>query len=179
VPFDLGDTHLKAAQLKRYKVVCLPTVDFLDPCAQQELLTYVRNGGHLILGPTKPTLDPTLQPCTLIAEYLSEPGTVSLEGGRLTWATLQSLPALLSGAAPLPAYACNQPQVELALHCRGAEALLFAVNPIDQPLITELTFSGTQTFSPAWAGAPTLQGTQTVSVSLPAYTVYIWEVRRD
>lgn len=179
VVYDLGDTHLKADQLKRYKVACLPSVDFLDPCAQQELLEYVRSGGHLILGPVKPTLDPALKPCTLLAEYLPEPGTVTIGAGRLTWAPVEDLPMVLGEAASAPAYSCNQPAVDLALHCRGSQALLFAVNPTDQPLTTELWFSGSQKFQPVWAGSPALEGNNLATLTIPPYTVHIWEVRHD
>jgi beta-galactosidase len=177
--FDLGDTHLNAAQLQRYRLVCLPTVDFLDPMAQQELLTYVQSGGHLILGPVKPTLDPALNPSTLLADHLSIPGTISLGSGRLTWATLESLPTILSGAAPLPTFTCDQPLVDLALHCRPDLSLLFAANPTAESLVTNLSFTGTQTFKPAWPSAPELTGTDSATLTLPPYTVYIWEVSHD
>ena len=179
VCFDFGDTHLKADQLQRYKLACLPTVDFLDARAQQELLTYVRNGGHLVIGPVRPALDPALNPYARLAEQLAVPGTISIGKGRLTWAILDSLPTTLADIVSPPAYTCDQPSVDLALHCHTHLDLLFAANPTAVPLTTTLNFAGPRTFKPAWPNTPAVNGAGPAVVTIPAYTVYIWEIAHD
>jgi beta-galactosidase len=179
VPFDLGDTHLTADRLSRYKLVCVPTVDFLDAQAQVELLKYVENGGQLLIGPLRPDHDQAFNPCTTLSRHLAAPGTTAIGKGALTWAIVPSLPDHLARLAPRVEYACDQPRVDLAVHRRGDQTLLFAVNPTAQTLETTLSFSGAQTFQSAWRTTPSLSGESQVTVSLPAYTVHIWGVRRD
>jgi beta-galactosidase len=179
IPYDLGDTHLAADQLRRYKLVCVPTVDFLDACAQAELLKYVESGGRLLIGPIRPDYDPAFNLCTTLSQYLARPGTADIGAGSLTWADLPSVAQHLSTLAPRADYACDQPLVDLAVHQRGDQTLLFAANPTAQTLAVTLSFSGAQTFQSAWRATPSLSGDSAVTVALPAYTVYIWEVRRD
>jgi beta-galactosidase len=179
VPYDLGDTHLTADRLRRYKLVCVPTVDFLDACAQAELLRYVEGGGRLLIGPIRPDCDPAFNPCTTLSQHLIIPGTAHIGAGSLTWADLSSVATFLSALAPRAEYSCNQPLVDLAVHRRGGQTLLFAVNPTAQTLAVTLSFSDAQTFQSAWRATPSLSGDSRLTVALPAYTVYIWEVRRD
>ena len=179
IPYDLGDTHLTAEHLRRYRLVCVPTVDFLDACAQVELLKYVEFGGRLLIGPLRPDHDPAFNPCNTLSQHLADPGTTHLGLGSLTWATLQSIPGHLADLVPRAEYVCDQPRVDLALHRRGDQTLLFAVNPTAQSLETAFSFSGPQTFQSAWRATPSLSGESRLTVTLPAYTVYIWEVRRD
>lgn len=179
VPFDFGDTHLTADRLARYKLVCVPTAGFLDGCAQDELLKYVKNGGHLVIGPVCLDKDPALNPCTTLIQHLTKPGTVTVGKGTLTWATREEVDAQLTALAPQGTFTCNQPQIDLTVHTRGQQALLFAVNPTAQPITTELSFDGPHTFKPAWGGKAQLQGDSMVSLTVPAYSVQIWEVGHD
>lgn len=179
IAYDHGDTHLTAEQLGRYPLVCLPSVDFLETCAQQALLTYVERGGHLVIGPELPTLDPALNPAALFSPYLGAPGTVAIGAGRITWARTAEVGAILAGCAPRPEYVCDQPAVDLAVHRRGTEAVLFAANPTNAALSTTLTYAGARTFVPALHVGPTLSGAGQVAFELPAYTTRVWEVRRD
>ena len=179
IPYDHGDTHLSAAQLGRYPLVALPAVDFLDPAAQRACLAYAQAGGHLLLGPGMPYLDPYLRECCVLAERLAAPGTVAVGAGRLTWATTAEAAAALAAAAPRPEYACDQPEIDLALHRRAGCALLFAANPSARPLTATLSFDGLRTLTPAWNGLPARTGSNALEISLPAYTVGVWEARRD
>ncbi len=179
VSFDFGDTHLNADQLARYKLVCVPTAGFLDACAQDELLKYVKGGGHLVLGPVRPDYDPLLNPCTTLAQHLTSPGTVTVGNGTLTWAKHEDLEANLTALAPHSNFTCNQPQIDLAVHKRGEQTLLFAVNPTAQSITAELFFSGQHTLRPVWGNGAQLQGDSAVTMTVPAYTVQIWEACHD
>jgi beta-galactosidase len=173
--YDLADTHVGAERLARYPLIALQSVDFLDERDQRRLLDYVEAGGHLLLGPGMPTLDPTLRPCRVLAAYLDTPGTAQVGRGQLTWATTHSLDALLDHLAPRAAFRCDHPAVELAVH-RGGATLLFAANPTDAPIAPQLLFEGRQTLMPIWGNGPALCGEGAVEVKLPAYSVRIWEV---
>lgn len=179
IPFDFGDTHLTAERLRRYQLVCVPTVDFLDACAQAELREYVEGGGQLIIGPLRPDYDPVFNPCHILGQYLAAPGSTAVGAGSLTWATLPAVAEHLTSLAPPTEYTCDQPRVDLAVHRRGDQTLFFAVNPTAQPLPVTVSFSGQRTFRSAWPTTPALSGEARVKVSLPAYTVHIWEVRCD
>jgi beta-galactosidase len=179
VPYDFGDTHLTADQLRRYTLVCVPTVDFLDACAQAELLKYAEGGGRLLIGPLLPRHDPTFKPCATLSQPLAAPGTTGIGAGSLTWADVSTVATHLSALAPTAEYTCDQPRVDLAVHRRGGQTLLFAVNPTAQALTVTLSFSGARALHSAWSATPPLAGDSAVTVALPAYTVYIWEVRRD
>jgi beta-galactosidase len=177
--FDFGDTHLDAARLKKYAHVLVPTVDFLDPCAQEQLLTYAREGGDLILGPVIPSLTPGLEECRPIGEFIQQPGTVILGAGRLTWATTAELSMVLAQHLGTPSYTCDKPEVGLGVHRHGERELLFAANPTATACLAKIQFEGARTFQPAWHSAPAVCGNKQVEVELPPYTVRIWEVSRD
>ncbi len=178
IAYDHGDTHLTVEQLERYPLVCLPAVDFLDAAAQQTLLDYVARGGRLVLGPELPTLDPALNPCALFRRYLSAPGTVTIGSGTLTWARTDAVATALEPLAPRPTFDCDQPSIDLTVHKRGNEAVLFAANPTGATLPVTLTFDGAYTFTPAFGG-PALAGTGAARFDLPAYTTRVWEVSHD
>ncbi len=177
--YDFGDTHLDAARLKKYAHVLVPTVDFLDPCAQEQLLNYAREGGNLILGPVLPHLTPDFQESAIFAEYFQATGTTALGKGRVTWVGTAELPEALAENLPAPTYACSEPQVELTVHRHGTRELLFAANPTASLLKPRICFQGERKLQPAWHSAPSLGGTGQVELEMPAYTVWLWEVMRD
>src|SRR5581483_10648554 len=83
--YNLADSHISDERLRQYPLVFLPSVDFMDADDQQHLLAYVQNGGHLLLGPGMPYLDPALQPCKILGGYLTEPGFAEVGRGKITW----------------------------------------------------------------------------------------------
>ena len=172
--YDLADTHVSAERLARYPLIALQSVDFLGECDQRRLLDYVEAGGHLLLGPGMPTLDPALRPCAVLASYLDAPGTTQVGRGQLTWAATQSLDGLLDNLAPRALFRCAHPAVDLAIH-RGTTTLLFAANPTGAPITAQLLFEGQASLMPVWGDGPALRGEGIVELKLPAYSVRIWE----
>jgi beta-galactosidase len=174
--YDLADTHAGAERLARYPLIALQSVDFLDQRDQRRLLAYVEAGGHLLLGPEMPTLDPALRPCRVLADHLDAPGTAQVGRGRITWAATQSLDALLDDLAPRAAFRCGDPAIDLTIHRGDGVALLFAANPTAGPIATQLLFEEQRTLTPAWGDGPALCGEGAVDVTLPAYSVRVWEI---
>lgn len=65
---DLENTSLKT--LLKYKQLWITTTELMSLETQKFLVDYVKNGGHLIIYPTIPTLDLYLNPCTILRDKL-------------------------------------------------------------------------------------------------------------
>lgn len=63
---DLENTSL--GTLLKYKQLWITTTELMSSETQTLLVNYVKNGGHLIIYPTIPTLDLYLNPCTIIKD---------------------------------------------------------------------------------------------------------------
>jgi beta-galactosidase len=63
---DLENTSLET--LLKYKQLWITTTELMSSETQTLLVNYVKNGGHLIIYPTIPTLDLYLNPCTIIKD---------------------------------------------------------------------------------------------------------------
>lgn len=180
VDYNLADTHLPLAQLKQYKLICLPTLDFMDVCDQETLLQYVKTGGHLVIGPIVPYLNPNLQPAQVLADYIAVPNsTVYIGNGKLTWLEQAAIAEALETLAPNPSFYCNQPKIDLVVQQNKAFTLLFVANPTASAITTCLFFEGKVTLKAAWEGEQILRGTNETSLTIPAYTVQVWEVNYD
>lgn len=69
----IGDTELPEEALDEYRMVVLPTFDFMSRGVQEKLLSYVRNGGCLVMGPRIPVFDETMNRCDILGRYLPKP----------------------------------------------------------------------------------------------------------
>jgi beta-galactosidase len=173
VDYDLSDTHIDAARLARYPIVYLQATDFMSPQDQAKLLEYVKQGGHLIVGPGLPYLDATLKPASVLSQYLKQPGSVALGHGQLTWSPAEALANIV---LPQVEYQCDQPQVEVTILRRNGTTLLALANSSAVDLESTLIFGGGRTFRSAWGDAQIKSGKNRVTFSTPAYSVQIWEV---
>lgn len=63
---DLENCDLE--NLLRYKQLWVTSAEFMDKNVQALIVSYVKNGGHLIIYPVIPTLDNYLNPCTLLKD---------------------------------------------------------------------------------------------------------------
>jgi hypothetical protein len=68
VPFQIGDTDFSLERLSKYKVIFLPTYDFMSEQLQDKLLKYVEQGGTAIIGPELPFLGTNMRTCETLAE---------------------------------------------------------------------------------------------------------------
>jgi len=174
VDYDLSDTHIDAARLSHYPIVYLQATDFMSPHDQSKLLTYVQNGGHLIVGPGLPYLDATLKPASVLSQYLKQPGTVSIGQGQLTWALAEALSNIV---LPATEYQCDQPVVEVMVLRRNGTTLLALANSSGVDLESTLTFTGTRKFRSVWCDAPIKSGQSHAAFATAAYSIQIWEVQ--
>lgn len=177
IDYNLADSHLDAKYLMLYPVVFLQAVDFMNSEDQERLADYAHAGGHLVIGPGMPSLDPALQPCSVLQHYLASPGTAQIGKGQITWIERDKIPAILDQLTLFPPYRCDHPEVDLILHHDSDRELLFIANPSNAAIESGVTFDDPRTFTGAWAcGALSPQSGKTLSLTLPAYSVQVWEV---
>jgi beta-galactosidase len=177
--YDLADTHLPLERLQRYPLICMPCADFMDAADQQRLLEYVHAGGHLVLGPGVPYLDPALRPSEALALHVKEPGEVAFGQGRITWARQHEVEQTLQQALPAIVFSCDAAEVEINLLKKGDETLLFAANPAAMCIDTQVQFAGAKSFHQAWGkGEAAVEG-DTLALKLEPYSIQIWEVAHD
>ncbi len=69
----IGDTELPPENLSKYRMVAVPTFDFMTGSVQEKLLRYAESGGCLVIGPRVPKLDERMKECDLLARHLLEP----------------------------------------------------------------------------------------------------------
>jgi beta-galactosidase len=177
--YDLADTHLPLERLQRYPLVCVPCADFMDVADQQRLLDYVHAGGHLVLGPGVPYLDPTLQLSEVLALHVKEPGEIAFGQGRITWVRQHEVEQALQQVLPATAFSCDAEQIEVNLLKNGDETLLFAANPAATCIDTRVKFAGAKSFRQAWGKGEVAVEGDTLALTLEPYSIQIWEVARD
>ena len=169
IDFNYSDTHLPLEKMVRYPVVFASAYDFMSAEEQQKLVRYAEQGGRLIVGPGLPCLDREMKECSLLGDYVrtkEEPGVVVCED-----------PHLLD-LAPLgldPEYKSSR-AVELVVHRREDSRLLFAANVSDSVQQADISFEGTKEFKALWNGSD-MSGKGEIHVTLPPYTVVVWEVK--
>ncbi len=177
--YDLADSHVSIAHLRRYPLVSLPTVDFMDADDQQRLLAYVQEGGHLLIGPGMPYLDPALQPCEVLGAYLTEPGSVQVGLGRITWAQQHEIEPLLKNTVPAAEYVCAHPEIDMTIQCSDRHTLLFVANPKKHEIATSIHFKGERQFQQAWGADSTCHVQDYLPIAMAPYSVQIWKVCHD
>lgn len=196
VPFDCGNTSQPLEALCKYPMVLCPSCEFLERGVQEKLVAYARQGGTLVIGPRLPELDEQMKPCLLIQETFQP--EQELDGGRAKLANcgrgkiilLGPLPpssgrrrpedtsrllAAIAEAVDLPRpFSADDPLIETVLHADEKSAVLFVANPTAEDRTARLQTDGrglvdVRTEEEFAGGA--------VEISLPAYTVRIFEVR--
>lgn len=179
IDYDLSDSHISPEKLAQYPLVCLQTVDFMDSADQQRLLKYVEAGGTLLLGPGMPYLDPALTPCTVLGDFLEEPGEIRVGKGRLIWVEQSDIQAAFEELIAPGAFSCDRPELDLIAHQNANATLLFVANPTSRPLEANLLFKGMRTFHNAMDRDHTLRSSDQMPLKVAAYSVQIWEVCCD
>jgi len=79
--YDLENSSLEA--LLKYKQLWIVTTEFMDSNTQNLLVSFLKNGGHLIIYPAIPTLDLYLNPCTILIDELNIQFTKSISPNKV------------------------------------------------------------------------------------------------
>ncbi len=181
IDHDIADTHLGRDRLDRYRVIVLQSLGFMDPVDQARLLGWIEDGGHLVVGPAIPTMDPAFLPCLVLAHRLDGPGTARVGAGQITWvqdsiAAAGTVATTSPGDADRQSVTCDEPMLDLVLHRDGPLGMLFAANPTPAALRATIAISDATRLVPAWprGGGATVPAPWTVDV--PARTVRAWRV---
>ncbi|HEX7737650.1 MAG TPA: beta-galactosidase [Ktedonobacteraceae bacterium] len=176
IDYDLADTHIDPARLSHYPLVCVPTVDFMDPRDQAHLLAYVEQGGQLLLGPGIPYLDPALSPCEVLQKHVVQEGRNEVGAGSIWWTTQQEVPTTVDALARPGDFSCDDFQVQLVSQSNGEATLLFVANPTAHKRETALRFPGSRLLRGVWGTTETRAGEGEICVELEPYSVQVWEV---
>lgn len=176
IDYDLADTHIDPARLRRYPLVFVPTVDFMDQQDQAHLLDYAEQGGLLILGPGVPYLDPALTPGEVLSKHVVQPGRNAVGAGNIWWITQQEMPATVDALAQPGEFSCDDFQIQLVRQSNDECTLLFVANPTASQRETVLRFPGTRRLRGVWRTGEMCEGEGEISMKLEPYSVQIWEV---
>lgn len=176
IDYDISDTHIALARLRRYPLVFVPTVDFMDAQDQARLLAYARQGGQLVIGPGLPYLTPALAPCEVLQPVISGPGKNEVGTGSIWWVSQYEACATVDALAQPAAYWCNDPRIHLVLQTNDVGTLLFVANPTEQQRTTRIAFPAPRSLRRVWGETGTCSAEREMLVDLEPYTVQIWEV---
>jgi beta-galactosidase len=160
IDYDLSDTHIDPARLQAYDVVFVQSAEFFDAADAARLSAY---RGTLLVGPTRPTLDPYLRPHNVA------PTNVRI-------ADVDALPPLIDELLGKPEFRIDPP-AEVVAHTDGQHTLLFLSNPTPSEVRTTLRCRSTHAFENVWANTASATATHDLDVSLGPYTVSIWEAQ--
>jgi beta-galactosidase len=165
IEYDLSDTHAPLTTLERYPLVFVPSADFMATEEQQHLLEYAQNGGHLVIGPTIPTLDRTMQPSDCFPALRE--GTTVVGKGTITLLPNADLLPLNMMAAHVNAI--RHDNAALRITVRGN--LCFVANPTNAPQHT--TLQSANTLRGVWNASGDYAND---ALTIPPYTIQIWEI---
>jgi beta-galactosidase len=170
--FDLPDSECSIERFNQYRALALPCYEFLSRPVQERLAAYVRGGGILLIGPMLPHLDERMQPCEILADVAGDPG----KGSLVTIPEGQTLSNALAGQGVLPLAYADDPCVELTVHRRGEQILVYASNPTPEEREAVLTLREhpDATWQELWPHR--VRGDSGSRARLAPYSIRVWEV---
>jgi beta-galactosidase len=175
--FDYADTHIRSDRLALYETVYVQSTDFLAEVAQRRLRDYVENGGRVVIGPGLPTLDPALNPCRVLVGDISAPGRYVIGAGELIWAGIPDLAATIDAIESQAAIRLHSGEMPLIVQTRGDQTLIFVANPTAVAQSDCMVVGERNQLTPIWPPGGGQEINESVSISVPSYSVRIWEVR--
>jgi beta-galactosidase len=176
--YDASDTELPLARLSRYSLVVTPSFDFLSREVQAKLISYVEGGGRLVVGPDLPYLDENMQPYSLLADQLRDVGQGSLAANVHLLPDLPSLDSwrdLLAGWDLKPLMSPDCDAVDVVVHRRGNDRLVYVANPTAQSHAVDLSVSLGPVLRDLW----TDEILPAAAISLPPYCVRVLETENQ
>ena len=193
--FDIGEPGRPGGNLRRYKMMVLPTLEILEHQATLDLLAAVRAGGTLVIGPDVPRLDETGKADRTFKSALTGKGEkipripsarlYHLGSGRIIL-----LPKLAEGGAELaklfgavsrladcrPLADPGDDALDSAWH-PGDPDFLWLANPTGEERSAKLRLKDAVKLTDRWSGE-VFQGPGQFSLPMPPYTIRPLEVGR-
>jgi len=193
--FDIGEPERPGGNLKRYKMMVLPTLEILEHQATVDLLAAVRAGGTLVMGPDVPRLDETGKADRTFKSALTGRGEkipripsarlyhlgsgriillndLAQDGAGLT--KLLGAVSRLADCRTLPDP--GDPAIDTAEHS-GEPGFLWVVNPTGEERQAELQLKEAAALTDRWSGE-VFKGPDRFNLPIPPYTVRPLEVGR-
>lgn len=188
--WDCADTGVPFDRLAEYTSAIMPVGDFFDEEELGSLGRYLDNGGVLVFGPGKPSLDQDMHPSGKVANFFS--GALSpdeflsptMQRERLSRKLIHmesshQVGRLINSLGFSPVFTRSNVAIDLALHENPeGDRLLFTANPTARSLRGDIFFQGRFLIG-RWGDTRlhALEGKMTVE--LEPCSINIWEVRRD
>jgi hypothetical protein len=162
----LGDSESSLEWLSRFKVLVVPSFDFMARETQEKLLAYVWGGGKLVIGPQLPTMDEAGDPCSALVSK-------SVDGIHVVERP-EEIPAALARCGVTPLCALDNRALELAIHSSGSCTYVFVANPTQRAEVGTLRCSGLRQLRDAWGDNATLEGEGAFQLSLRPHEIQVW-----
>jgi beta-galactosidase len=163
--FALGDSESSLDWLQRYRAVICPSFDYMSKGTQEKLAAFARGGGLLIVGPELPAHDEAQRSCGVLAGQLEH-----LHVAR----TPAEIAELLRGAGVAPPWNIDNPLLDLALHERGGQAVLFVANRSDDRQAGTLTLPGIERLHGLWQDGELAAGADGFQFALAPREIQVW-----
>jgi len=196
-PFLIGDTEMSLDALTPYKVMIVPTFEFLGRAEQSKLAQFAERGGILAIGPKIPEYDETINLCTILKNKIEGEGE-SLENApcatlyRLGKGKVVVFEALsddeveikttMDAVATLAGlkrhFPVLDPRVETSFHGDpgGDSGVLYVANPTNESRPASIELDGPRKFTDLWSG-DIYEGKDSIEFEIEPYTVRMLEVR--
>jgi beta-galactosidase len=166
--YNFSDSQLPFEEMMKYKTIYASSFECMSQELQQKLLDYLKSGRRVVV-PRLPDKDLEQKSCTLLADALAKDKSLRLIVDDGIFPVLERRLLIPQGNSPL----------EYMLHDTAKGQLLFAANPTEGPCTGSVRIlSGAKRGSPVWQeeGAAASFNEGLMTVTLPPYTVSVWEV---
>jgi len=163
IDYNISDQYLSEEALMEYPVVVASMYDFLDEKEAVKLDAYARNGGMLIVGPKLPVYNQFYQKYDMDTSH---------------WHYVKDIDAL-AGIIPeyKPLYWLEDPEIEITVHRKSEQEILFMANTSGKDKIVTMFFEGNAAFYGLWKASDSIADNK-LAIEIRAHTIYIWKVVR-
>lgn len=197
IPFYISDTDIAPQALSLYKVVFMPSFDFLSRRTQVMLQEYLEKGGILVLGPDIPSMDEVMNQYSTLDMYSSRPvrkldcepdtfifnagaGRIILVNGLFCSDddSISNLVTQITNFTKLnPVFPASGKCETSTFIGKNERTIVFIINPTNQLLRPRITTGGGLMFVDLLTNEE-FQGGNYISVHMSKYSIRPVEVRR-
>lgn len=188
---DLGTVEIDSEKLFEYKLIVLPTFDFLKEEIQNKFKNMIEEGATVLTGPKIPQINKI--PLNFSEKPLIEiPGKYSLYfknygRGKIIHLEILSSPSeedckkiieKVSGISSIRKYFFTEDKfIDIVLQEHLAEKILYVANPSDKEREFEIEFEGKFLFREIFWNSGEFSGENKVKLKISPWTILIFEVR--